>query len=435
MKDLQRSIGLRDLTLGVVGGVIGSGIFLVPGGVLSQSGNSIGVAMMVWIVGGVLTFLGALTYGELGAMTPETGGLYLYLRDAYGFLVAFMYGWALFFAIAAGAIGVLSSVSADYIAQFLPLGAVGKKVTILIIIGSLTWLNVRGTTLGVGFMSIATALKVAALLFLIVALPLAKGFGNLETSLWPDRWDADVFQAFGAAMLMVLFAYEGWQFSTFISGEVVNPQRNLPLGLALGTLILLLIYVFANIAYLSALGVDGVAGTTTVAADAVSTVFGTGPAALITIPIIISMISAAHFVILSSARVYFAMARDGVFFRRLGVIHPRFNTPAFALVVGSLAGATLAMLGTVQQLLSYVVFIGWIFYGLGAMSLIVFRRTRPDVHRPFRVPAYPIAPLLFAFAALALVINTIFTQSPKETILGLGLVALGLPAYAAWRRG
>jgi APA family basic amino acid/polyamine antiporter len=147
------------------------------------------------------------------------------------------------------------------------------------------------------------------------------------------------------------------------------------------------------------------------------------------------MISAAHFVILSSARVYFAMARDGVFFRRLGVIHPRFNTPAFALVVGSLAGATLAMLGTVQQLLSYVVFIGWIFYGLGAVSLIIFRRTRPDVDRPFRVPAYPVAPLLFAFAALALVINTIFTQSPKETVLGLGLVALGLPAYAAWRRG
>ncbi len=431
---LRRSIGLRDLTLGVIGSVIGSGIFLVPGGVLAQAQHSVGLSLLVWLGGGLLTLIGALTYSELGAMNPGTGGLYLYLRDAFGRLPAFLYGWAMFLAISAGAIAVLTSVSAQYIGRVVPLSPIGSRLVAVGLIAGLTVVNVRGTTISVRFMSLATAVKVAALAFLIVALPLAVGLGAFRGPIWPDHFDLGVLQGFGAGMLMVLWAYEGWQYSTFIAGEVTEPQRNLPRGLAMGALALMVIYVLTNVAYLSALGPAAVASTTTVAADAVAATFGPGPAALITIPILISMISAAHFVVLTSSRVYFAMAQDGLFFARFAQVHPRYGTPAAAIVGASVAGAALAMIGTVGQLLGYVVFVGWIFYGLGALALFRQRRIQPDAVRPFRVPGYPVLPALFVVAAVALVANTLASQPPLHSAAALGLLGLGIPVYLGWQR-
>ncbi|HEX9166363.1 MAG TPA: amino acid permease [Gemmatimonadales bacterium] len=434
MAELARTIGRRDLALLVIGSVIGSGIFLVPGGVLGKSGGSVGVAMLVWLMGGVLSLLGALTYSELGAMNPGSGGLYLYVRDAFGRLTAFLYGWTVFFVIQAGTVATLAVASSAYLEQFVVLGPTGRKAVSLTLIALLTWLNVRGTRISVTALNAATILKVAALVFLIVTLPLAgAGLGQVEVW-WPEDFSPALLQGAGLAMVSVLWAYEGWQYATFVAGEVVEPQRNLPAGLAFGTLALVAIYVFANLAYVSALGPAGVAGSNRVAAEAMQATLGPGAAALIAIPIIISMASAAHGVMLTMPRVYFAMARDGVFFRRLGEIHPTYGTPAAAVVGGGAVAAVPAMLGTFEQLLNYVVFVGWIFYALGAASIFVFRRTMPDAPRPFRVPGYPWTPLLFILSAAAIVLNTIVSQPLRQTVVGLGVVALGLPAYWFWRR-
>lgn len=433
MAELARTIGRRDLTLIVIGGVIGSGIFLVPGGVLAKSGGTVGVALLVWLFGGVLSLLGALTYSELGAMNPGSGGLYLYVRDAFGRLPAFLYGWTVFFVIQAGTVATLAVASSAYLEQFVELGPTGRKLVSLILIALLTWLNVRGTRISIAALNAATVLKVAALVFLIVTLPLAgAGLGQVE-NWWPERFSPALLQGAGLAMVSVLWAYEGWQYATFVAGEVVEPQRNLPAGLALGTLALVAIYTLANLGYVAALGPEGVAGSNRVAAEAMQVTLGPTAAALIAIPIIIAMASAAHGVMLTMPRVYFAMARDGVFFRQLGEIHPTYGTPAAAVVGGGVVAAVLAMLGSFEQLLNYVVFVGWIFYGLGAASIFVFRRTMPDAPRPFRVPGYPWTPFLFVLSAAAIVLNTIVSQPLRQTVMGLGVVALGLPAYWFWR--
>jgi APA family basic amino acid/polyamine antiporter len=431
--ELKRTIGRGDVALLVIGSVIGSGIFLVPGGVLTQSGGSVGLAMLAWLFGGVLSLLGALTYAELGAMQPQVGGLYLYIRDAFGKLPAFLYGWVIFFCICAGTVATLAVASSAYLEQFIPLGPVGQKAVSLLIIAAIALLNVRGTRVSVTALNWGTGIKVAALAFLIVVLPFA-GNGLSQVHPWfPAEIDLSLLSGVGLAMISVLWAYEGWQYATFVSGEVKDPQRNLPWGLAMGTLALVAIYVLTNLAYLSALGSAGVAQSDRVAAEAMQVSLGPTAARLIALPIIISMISAAHSVILTMPRAFFAMARDGVFFQKLGEVHPRYETPAFAILAGSAVAAVLSLLGGFNQLLSYVIFVGWMFYGLAGASVFVFRRTRADWPRPFKVPGYPVTPILFVLSAAAIVLNAIFTQPIRQTVLGVGVVATGIPAYFIWR--
>jgi len=250
--------------------------------------------------------------------------------------------------------------------------------------------------------------------------------------LWPAHLNASFASGFGLAMIGVLWAYEGWQFVTYNAGEVINPRRNFPLGLIIGTAALVGIYLLANLGYLAALGGIGVAQSDRLAATAVSTVIAPAAVKLITIMILISIFSATNGTMLSSPRVYYAMARDGLFFQRLAEVHPRFQTPAFAVIAGALWSAILAVTGTFEQLLTYVIFIGWIFYALGAASIFVYRRRMPDIARPYLVPGYPITPLLFVIAAVALALNTIATQ-PIRAAIGIGIVSAGAPAYLIWR--
>jgi APA family basic amino acid/polyamine antiporter len=235
-------------------------------------------------------------------------------------------------------------------------------------------------------------------------------------------------------MIAVLWAYEGWQYATFAAGETKDPQRVIPRGLALGTGAIIVIYLLANVGYLAALGTDRAAASDHVAADAVSAVLGGGAAKLITVVILISMVSAANGITLTVPRMYYAMARDGLFFRRLADVHPRFGTPAIAIVSGSLWAMIFAATGTFEQLLTYVVFVSWIFYGLGGAAVFVFRRREPASTRPFLVPGYPITPLLFVASAAAIVLNTVVVQPGKVWVAGALLVA-GLPAYWWWRKG
>ncbi|MGH7664146.1 MAG: APC family permease [Gemmatimonadaceae bacterium] len=432
---LKRTLRARDLVLIVIGTVIGSGIFVVPGAVLRQSDGRVGVALAVWFVAGALSLLGALTYAELGAARPSAGGLYAYIRDAFGPLPAFLYGWATFFVISSGSAATLAVAFSGYLDQLVPIGPVTSKLVAVLMIAVVAAINVRGARQGADVQNWGTAIKAGAIVLLSVML-LVSGSGLQEARLagfWPDSMSVSVLSGVGLALLGVLWAYEGWQYVTFSAGEARDPQRTLPRAIIAGTAILIAIYVLANVGYIAALGPDSAAATDRIAAEAAGTLFGPVAGKIVALVILVSMFSATNGLALTSPRLYFAMSRDGLFFRRLAEVHPRFGTPAFAIVASSIWAAVLAVSGTFEQLLTYVVFAGWIFYALGALSVFVFRRREPDESRPFRVPGYPLTPLFFVAAAAAIVTNTIFVQ-PVQSFLGLGAVLLGLPAYFIWRR-
>lgn len=430
---LERTLGLRDLILLTIGSVIGSGIFLVPGAVLRQVDGFILPAMLVWLVGGLLSLLGALTYGELGAMKPAAGGLYVYIRDGFGRFPAFLFGWTLFFVISSGAVATLAVAFSAYLGEIVPLTPLLAKLIAVLMIAVVTLVNVLGTRASADLQNWTTATKVIGILLMsVVLLWLGRGFQGSGPVLWPTEFSGSLASGFGLAMIGVLWAYEGWQFVTYSAGEVNNAKRNLPLGLVIGTAALIGIYLIANLGYLAAVGATGVANSDRLAATAVSTIVSPAAAKLVAIMILISIFSATNGIMLTSPRVYYAMARDRLFFQRLAEVHPRFRTPAFAVIAGAVWSAILAITGTFEQLLTYVVFIGWIFYALAAASIFVYRRTMPEAVRPYRVPGYPLTPLLFIAAAAALALNTMATQ-PVRAGIGLGIVLVGAPAYMIWR--
>ncbi len=429
-RSLRRTLRPRDLILIVIGTVIGSGIFLVPGPVLRQTGGDVRLALLVWVVAGVLSLLGALTYAEMGAAKPDAGGLYVYIRDAFGPLTAFLYGWTAFFVIASGSVATLAVAFTSYLQQFVSVSpAVGKLVAALVVLIVMA-VNVRGVRQGADVQNVTTAIKAGAIVVMSVLL-LALGTRPAGEAA-AVATGGSLLQGVGLAMIAVLWAYEGWQYVTFSAGETMEPQRNFPRALVFGTVLLIVIYLLANVAYLAALGTAGVMASERVAADAVTAVLGPAAGKVIAAVILVSMFSAANGITMTAPRLYFSMARDRVFFARLAEVHPRFGTPALAIVASSVWAMLLAVTGTFEQLLTYVVFIGWIFYALGGLAIFAYRRRTPDLPRPFRTPGYPLTPLLFVASAAAIVINTVVSQ-PGRAAVGLGLVLLGVPAFYVWR--
>src|SRR5262245_8654312 len=281
-RSLERILSMRDLVLLVVGAVIGSGIFIVPGDVLRQTNGHVGVALLVWLVAGVLSVLGALTYGELSAADPEAGGIYVYIRDAFGRLPAFLYGWTLLFMISGGAIATLAVAFTSYLQQLVPMGAVMSKIASIVMIGVITVINVIGTRQSANVQNLTTFIKAGGILVMgCVLLVMGNGFQGTSGAIWPESWSGSVFSGVLVAMIGVLWAYEGWQFVTFSAGEVRDPQRTFPRGIVIGTAALIFIYCFANVAYIAALGPERVAATQTVAADAVGALLGPLAAKLI----------------------------------------------------------------------------------------------------------------------------------------------------------
>jgi basic amino acid/polyamine antiporter, APA family len=431
--ELKRVYTAGTIAILTIGSVIGSGIFLVPSSVLRDSGGSVGLATMIWVVGGLLSFLGALTYAELGAMNPAAGGVYLYIRDGFGRPVAFTYGWTLFLVIGAGTVATLAVAATTYLGEWVPMSPLTQKLVAVALAFSVSAINVFGTDRSTGILKVGTILKVAAIALLVMVLPvLGNGFSQIDRA-WPAAVTPALVGSSGLALVAVLWAYEGWQYLTFMAGETIDPQRNFPRGLALGTLGLILIYVAAATAYVAGIGPTAVVESSRVAADAARSVLGASWGKIITIPVIISMLTAAQANAMMAARVYYAMARDGVFFEPMGRLHPRYETPAIAIVAGAVVSAVLAATGTFEVLLQYVIFVGWIFYGLGALAVIALRRSQPDAPRPFKVPGYPWTPLLFALSGLAIVVNTVI-QDPMKGAIGLGAVVLGIPTYFLWQR-
>jgi basic amino acid/polyamine antiporter, APA family len=433
MTQLLRTLGLRDMVLLIIGSVIGSGIFLVPGGILRQVDQSVGMAALVWVVGGVLSLLGALSYGELAAMKPEAGGLYVYIRDGFGSLTAFLYGWAMFLAIASGTVASLSVAFSTYLSAVVPLGLLTSKIVSVTVIAIVTAVNVWGTRQSSDLQNWTTLVKVLLILGVcVVLLLLGRGYSSIPAALWTEELSGSLLSRFGLAMIAVLWAYEGWQFVTYSAGEVLEPQKNFPRSLLSSVVFLIGVYLLANVGYVAALGPARAAASDTIAASAFAAVLGPSAAKIIALTILISVFSSLNSVPLTAPRVFYAMASDGLFFRKLAEVHPRFRTPAVAVAALGVWSAILACVGQFQTLINYTIFVAWIFYGLGAASVFVYRRKYPDLPRPYLVPGYPWTPLVFTLAAAALVLNVI-VSTPVNAAAGLGIVALGVPAYFWWR--
>ena len=426
---LLRELRLRDATAIVAGTIIGSGIFLVPSNIANQL-SSFSAVILVWLTGGLLSLFGALALGELGAAFPKAGGLYVYLRQAYGRTIGFLYGWALLALIHSGSIATLAVAFRIYLGQILQLTAPQQKLAGILCVLVLTAVNCFGVRSGKSVHNLLTVAKYVGLAIMLGLLFYGSHLHLLRASVWPRSGFSFLPASFGIALIAVLWAYEGWHVLSFMSGEFKNPQRDLPRGLFYGTLIVAVTYLIVNVAYYSVLTNTQIQHTVTVAATAVSAVTGgAGAAAFISILIVVSIIGATNGMILTGPRVYYAMAEEGLFFPIFGKVSARFRAPVFAILVQGLWAAGLTLLGSFQELFTYVVFVGWIFYGLAVAGVIVLRIRRPDLERPFLVPGYPWLPALFAVAALGITVSAV-VSSPTHAVFGTVLVLSGLPLYA-----
>ena len=440
MSSLVRTLRQRDLYLLFVGSVIGSGIFRTPGIILRQLDGSVGWSMVVWIVGGGLSLLGALTYAELAAANPEAGGLYCFIRDGFGRASAFLYGWCLFLVIASGSVAALATAFTEYLGTIVRLSSMEAKIVAVAMIAVVTAVNVWGTRKSSDMQNVTTLIKGSVIVILSGVL-LAMGHHGAEifSSVGTTQSNFTLLSSSGLAMIAVLWAYEGWQFGTYSAGEVIEPQKAFPRAFLFGSLTLVGLYLVAIVAYLFALGPAGATASDAIAAQAVTVVLGKKAGVIVALTILVSTFSAANSVILTAPRVFFAMANDNLFFKGLASVHPKFKTPAAAIVALGVWSAVLACAGNFAQLIGGVIFIGWVFYGLGAAAIFPIRKASGDKPIPYRVPGYPFTPIVFVLAAAAIVLNAIYSavQDPgqfKNLVVAIVLFGLGVPAYFFWRK-
>jgi len=441
---LARSLRERDLLYLFVGSVIGSGIFLTPGLILRHLGGSVGYSLLIWSLGGVLSLLGALTYAELAAANPEAGGLYCYIRDGFGRLPAFLYGWSLFLVIASATIAALAHAFTAYLQEIIPLPPAGQILVPILMIAIVTMVNIWGTRKSSDLQNVTTLIKVGIIvllgsILLILGLWHGKHATELPAAMGSPLSGYALFSAIGFAMITVLWAYEGWQFGTYSAGEVINPQKSFPRAFLIGSVLLAGLYLYAVIAYLVALGPRAATASNTIAAAAATSVLGPWAGKLVAATILISTFSSTNSVVLTAPRVFFAMANDNLFFKKLAEVHPRFGTPAAAVFILGIWSCILALAGGFEKLANGAIFIGWIFYGLGAAAIFPIRWANQGKTLPYRVPGYPLTPLLFVLAALAIVGNAIYgaIRDPHEftyLLAAIGLMLLGLPGYFFWSR-
>ena len=409
--------------------MIGSGIFLVPNSI-AQTLPSPAAIMAVWIFAGVISLFGALAFAELSAMMPDTGGQYTHLREAFGPFCGFLFGWALFTVIRSGGTATLAVGFSIYLGQFVPMTPIASKLAAVAVVLLFTWVNYRGVRLGAGVQRLLTVLKVLGILIVIAAAFASRQ--PVATELTATGSGVS-FSSLGVAMIACLWAYQGWFAVCWVAGEVKRPDRNLPLALGCGVGFGIAIYLAANVAYMRVLSIDEIARTERVAATVTERAIGPLGAILVSLTILISIAGAINGGLLAAPRVYFAQALDGLFFKRFGSVHPRYETPAFSILATGLWASLLAASGSYQKLFSYVIFTSWIFYGLTVAAVFVLRRKYPDLHRPYKTWGYPVTPLIFIAVTIAFVVNTIIT-TPGPSLIGLGIVASGAPVYLYWRR-
>jgi APA family basic amino acid/polyamine antiporter len=431
---LPRVLGLWDIVSIVIGGVIGSGIFLVPKD-MAVAVRAPLLILAVWAVGGLLTFFGALSFGELGAAIPEAGGAYVFLREAYGPVISFLFGWTLFLVIDSGAIATLTvAFTSKYLTHFFPLSSLAQKLVSVMFLVFLVVVNYAGVRWGANLQNLLTVIKFGGLVGICgVIFFLGKGSAANFVYPSPDTVSGNIFGSFGIALIAALWAYKGWEASTYSAGETKNPQRNLPLGILLGTVACIAIYMIAQLAYLYVLPASEIAKSDRIAADAMNVVVGPVGASIISFIILFSIMGAANQNFLTSPRVYYAMAKDGLFLKRLAGVHPEFLTPHISIVaIGVWSMILVLFFGTFERLFTYVIFGQWIFFGLTVAAVVILRKKRPDLPRPYKTWGYPITPAIFVLAALYISVTSLLNQFWND-LAGLGIILLGLPFYAFWR--
>jgi basic amino acid/polyamine antiporter, APA family len=443
---LNRALGPLDGALITIGAVLGTAIFLTPADIARALPHP-ALILAVWIIGGLLTLAGALTYAEMGAMFPRAGGMYHFLKEAYGPLAGFLFGWGSFFVIMSGGIAALAAGFGEYLGGFVPFFST-KNVLLSVPIGAGRWSLTGGGIAGVLAIAFLTAVNFAGVkegawiqnlvtIVKIGSLAALAGVGLFVSApVHPDLaapLPPAVLAPFGVAMISVLWAYDGWYCFALSAGETRDPGRTIPRGLISGTAALIAIYGLINFIYLRALPIPVLSRSPRAGEAAAAALFGPGAARLVSAAILVSIFGCLSANILTCSRIYQPMAEDGLFFRSLARISPRRRVPAASLAAQGAWAGVLVLSGTFEQLYTYVVFAEVLFYAATGAALYVLRRAKPDAPRPYRTWGYPWVPALFVLSSLALMANTLL-ERPVESLIGLGLLVLGLPAYAAWRQ-
>ena len=429
---LKRVLSLLDATMINAGGIIGSGIFMVPATVAMFTGSA-SLFFMVWIAGGIVSLFGALSVAELGAAMPRAGGQYVYLSEAYGPVWGYLYGWSAVAVINTASIAAVGVAFSEYLRFFFPITDVSIKGIAVATIVLLTIINILDVKSGARFQNLFTISKLGAIFVIIILGLVMEGGSNQNLSpFFSDQSFTELVGPLGLAMVSVLWTFDGWIFITYVAGEVKNPGRNIPLSLIFCMLIVVTIYLLLNYVLIYTLGFTGMNGSDLVVSDAASVFLGNKGAAIVTLIILISLIGANNGFVLTSARINYAMAKDKLFFYQASQIHPRFKSPSNALIIQCVWASLLTFTGTFNQLITYIIFASWIFYGMSAGAVIILRNKKPDMERPYKTPVYPWIPIIFILFAIFLTINTII-EAPRDAAIGAGIILAGLPMYYYWK--
>jgi len=430
--ELRREIRLHHATAMVVGTIIGASIFVQPSEITGRVPSLTGAAL-VWLVAGGMTFLGALVTAELASTLPESGGVYAFLREAFSPVLGFLWGWAMFWTMHSGIIAVISVVFARYVGFFLPLGDLGTKGVAISAILVLSAVNYAGVKHASNLQAAFTWVKVSAIV-LIIAVGFALGEPPVDASAAADTGllGGGSGSDFMLALVAALFAFGGWHMVTYNAGETLEPTKTIPRALTIGVLVVTLCYVALNAVYFYVLPLETVITSNRVAADAADAVLGFGGGATMSGLVLFSTFGALSGIVLAGPRVYYAMAKDGVIFGWLGDLHPKRRTPHHAILLQAVWASVLVGTGSYRALFTRVVYTEWIFFGMMALGIYVFRR-RTDLKRDYSMWGYPVTPALFALAAFAIVINQVIA-TPLDSAFGLGFVLLGVPVYYVWMR-
>jgi APA family basic amino acid/polyamine antiporter len=443
---LKRQLGLFDSSMMVIGIVIGSGIFMTTG-LMAEAIPSASLILLAWVLGGLQMLAGALTYAELGAAMPKAGGQYVFLREAYGQLPGFLFGWIAFVAYISGTNAALAIAVAEHVGSFYPslstqniiigvgsFSISGGQIFALSLILILSIINYLGIVFGKWIQNIFTVLKIGSiLLFALAGLFISTG-NHIDMSLNTTNMSiGSILTGMGIALVAVNWTVGGWEYITFAAGEIKNPKRNLPLALIIGTVTILTLYFLVNIAYLKVLPMDSLIGEIKVGEMTARSLYGPGIGGLFVLVIIVSMFGALNGNILVGSRVYYAMAKDHLFFSKAADVHPKFHTPGNAIIIQGFWAAALTLTGTFEELITLVVFVNFMLWIASASTVFVLRKKQPDLDRPYKVWGYPYVPAFFIIFSSAIMVNTFF-KSPEQSLIGLGLTLLGIPAFWYWKK-
>jgi APA family basic amino acid/polyamine antiporter len=430
----------------VIGIVIGSGIFMTTG-LMADALPSASLILIVWLLGGLQMLAGALTYAELGAAMPKAGGQYVYLREAYGSLPAFLFGWVAFIAYLTGTNAAIAVAVAEHLGSFYPsisthnivigfdyFSISGGQIFAISLILILSFINYLGILFGKWIQNVFTILKIGSILFFALAGLFISTGNHIDFSINPTSMSiGSILTGMGIALVAVTWTVGGWEYVTFAAGEIKNPKKNLPLALIIGTVVILVLYIMINIAYLKVLPMDSLIGELKVGEATAKSLYGPGIAGAFVVVVIISMFGSLNGNILVGPRISYAMAKDKLFFSKAAEVHPKFHTPGNAIMIQGVWASVLALSGTFEEIITLVVFVNFMMWIAASSTVFVLRKKQPELERPYKVWGYPYVPAFFIIFSSAIMINTFF-ESPQQSLMGIGLTLLGIPAYLYWKK-